>query len=124
MKSLFSAIVFSCVLAFSGCKKEDVGRVDCSSWRKGLLTDDVSELNKALGHLAIAYSKANVERLAASISEQCGMAATVHCFECIKTNPPQTEIRFSFSQSGATIEKTVDLTYTPGRKIRIVKVHE
>lgn len=123
--SCFSlAILLSFVWALFGCQKEDIGSADCYALRNGLIAKDAGLVNKTLGHLSITYSKDNLEKLAEDISAQCDIAATVLCFECIKTNPPQTEVRFTFSHSGATVERIVDLSYTLDRKIQVVNVHD
>jgi len=117
-------LLLSIAMTFSSCQREEISSANCNRLREALVSKNVDQVNKAVAELLITYSKENIEELLEHISDKCGVSATLLCFECIKTNPPQSEVRFSFSQSGATVERVIDLSYTSNHKIRVVNVHD
>lgn len=124
MRCFLLALLMAFVSFLNSCQREEISNADCDRLRNGLATKDDDLVNKALDNLLTTYSEANLQKLAKSISDRCEISATVFCFDCIKTNPTQSEIRFSFFQSGATVERIIDLSYTPDNKMRVVDVHE
>jgi len=124
MKCLTSVLLLSFALFFSSCQREEIRSADCYTLHNALIAKDANQINKAFNNLSLVYSRENLEKLAENVSGQCEIRATVLCFECIKTYPPQTEMRFSFSHLGATVERIVDLSYTSERRIRVVNVHD
>lgn len=69
------------------------------------------------------YTQENLTNLAASLSNECDISVQVLCFSCIQTLPEQSEIRLSFNDSGSPVAKTIDISYTPDNKIKIVNMH-
>jgi len=124
MKGLLYALLFSLVITLSCCEREDVSSIDCDLLRKGLEARNVVWVREALNNVPITYSEQNLQKLAEMISKNCDISATFLCFECIKTNPPQSEIRFSFSQAGVTVERVVDFSITHERRVRVDNVHD
>jgi hypothetical protein len=124
MKSFPMVVLMGFALILSSCQREEISNADCDRLRNGLAANDVNLVNKALDNLLTTYSEANLQKLADHISGKCAVTATVLCFDCIKTNPPQSEIRFSFSQSGTTVERVLDISYTPDHRMRVVNVHD
>jgi len=113
-----------CIEVFSDCKKESLNSSHCDNLKEGLLMNDTKLVVKSIGTLLTFYSEGNLDDFANKITDRCSISATVDCFNCIKTNPPQTEIIFSFVQQGVTIQKKLDISYTPDNKMNILNVHD
>ena len=119
-----AALITGFISILIACKKETLDDSDCDNLRNGLLMNDTKLVIKSIGSLLTSYSEENLDELARKITDRCNIPARVDCFNCIKTNPPQTEIIFSFVQAGATIQKRLDISYTPDSKMRILNVHD
>ena len=113
------------LLAVLGCSKD---KFTCEDNRNALQQTDTDKV-KTFIELHIAslpspdYNEANINQLAASISNECGFAAAVNCFDCIKTLTSQTEIVVSFNTGGGTLQRTIDLSYSSSNKIVFRSVH-
>jgi len=107
----------------TACKKE-LDSSDCDKLKEGLLMNDTNLVTESIGSMLTSYSESNLHELAAKITDRCNIPATANCFSCIKTNPPQTEMIFSLTQSGATIQKKLDITYNSDNKMRLRNVHD
>jgi len=116
-------IITGLISSLTACKKE-LNNSDCDNLRNGLLMNDTKLVTKSIGSLLTSYSEGNLDELASKITDRCNIPATVDCFNCIKTNPPQTEMIFSLVQAGATIQKRLDISYTPDNKMKILNVHD
>jgi hypothetical protein len=121
---LFATIICNLILLSNGCKKENVSSLDCAGFRQGLLMNDKEKVSRSVSGLLGSYSREKVSQLAAAISNQCTVTATVLCFECIKTLPPQSEIKVSFTQNGSLVNKVLDISYTTQNKLRVAGVHD
>ena len=64
----------------------------------------------------------NLDKLVEAISGHCGISARVLCFNCIKTLPLQSEIAITFSNP--SVEKIIDISYTPSNEMKFVNMHE
>ena len=116
-------IITGLISSLTACKKE-LNNSDCDNLRNGLLMNDTKLVTKSIGSLLTLYSEGNLDELASKLTDRCNIPATVDCFNCIKTNPPQTEMIFSLVQAGATIQKRLDISYTPDNKMKILNVHD
>ena len=116
-------IITGLISSLTACKKE-LNNSDCDNLRNGLLMNDTKLVTKSIGSLLTLYSEGNLDELASKITDRCNIPATADCFNCIKTNPPQTEMIFSLVQAGATIQKRLDISYTPDNKMKILNVHD
>lgn len=116
MLSLFLVGIFSC--------KKEMNHPDINRFKTALIQQDVktfaSEVSKTLGN----YSEAGIEESIARISEIYGVTSELVCFNCIKTLPPATEVKFSWMQNGILIEKIVDLSYDSRNRIVVVGIHD
>jgi hypothetical protein len=122
------SFVVSFVATLSGCKK-DISTQECQKLKDGMVLNNTEEvktvITQFINHLpSKTHTQQNVENLAASISANCAISAQVLCFGCIKTLPEQSEIRLSFMSSGTSIQKTIDISYTPDNEIRFVHMHD
>lgn len=125
MKHFSSVIlILTVILLISGCKKESDDGFDCSRFKQGVIANDKDKVATSLGGLLTSYSRANVNQLAEAVSSQCGINATVLCFDCVYTLPAQSELKISFTEGGTTIDKVLDISYSSGNKMRIVGMHD
>src|SRR5947199_667275 len=68
--------------------------IDCYSLKQGMIENNLLMIGGALGPLTDQqYSNENLEQLAKDISTSCSMTATLTCFNCIKTIPPQSQLQ-------------------------------
>jgi len=111
-------------LTIVSCKKDSLSRSECDSLKNGLVARDAMVVSKALEGLLTSYSAANLDKLAEKISTKCNTTASVLCFDCIKTNPSQSELVLSFSHSGIPVKRIIDVSYTNTNKMKIVNVHD
>jgi predicted Fe-S protein YdhL (DUF1289 family) len=126
-KLLLLILLISVILSL-GCKK-DFSERQCQHLKDEMIADNKQEviklLNEKVSQLpSTTYTKENLNKLAASISDECGITTQVLCFGCIQTLPEQSEIRFSFTQAGTTTAKTIDISYTSNNQIKIVSMHD
>ena len=118
-----AALITGFISILTACRKETLGDSDCDNLRNGLLMNDTKLVNKSIENLLTSYSEGNLDELARKITDRCNIPATVD-FNCVKTNPPQSEMVFLFVQPGATIQKRLDISYTPDNKMKILNVHD
>ena len=111
-------------LVLESCKKETLKPSDCDALKRDLIAKDVHGVIDVLGNLLIIHSRENLDKLAVTVSEQCNITASKLCFNCIYTEPAQSEIKFSFSHSGTTVERVIDISYNKENKMKIVGVHD
>lgn len=72
------------------------------------------------------YTQANLERLVQAINGSvqtgnCNFAASIVCFDCIETNPSQSEIKITLSP---TVQGVVDISYNPANKMVFQNLHQ
>ena len=120
---LFSFIAVISILV--GCKKEPVG--NCDNLRNAIISgDDETVKSNITGFINKLSSKKltrdNLQALASLISGDCGITTNM-CFECIYTNPPQSEIYMTITTSQSTMYKTADISATSSNKMQCKDVH-
>ena len=126
-KNLLLTIIISVILSL-GCKK-DLSDRQCQQLKDEMISDNKPEVIKLLTEKvnklpSKIYTEENLNKLATSISDECGITTQVLCFSCIQTLPEQSEIKLSFTQAGTNIAKTIDISYTPNNQIKIVNIHD
>jgi hypothetical protein len=120
----FIISITTIVFLFMGCSKENLTDRECTNLKEGIRANDKDRVTKEVNHLLISYSKDNLEKMGASISSGCHITATIVCYNCIFTNPPQSELKVSFTLSNTFIEKILDVSYDKNNKMIIVGVHD
>jgi hypothetical protein len=124
---LLAFFLFSLVLL--GCKK-DSSDLRCQELKQAMSENNIANVKTIITDIiktlpSDVYSEQSVKALTASLSNECGLSAEVLCFSCIQTLPEQTEIRLTFSFSGNTFNKIIDISYTqPTNKMKIVNMHD
>ncbi len=110
-------------LTLGSCKKNVLSVSDCNSLRQGLIAEDVKMVSSALKDELTFYSRENLNKLAITVSNKCNVTASEVCFNCIYTEPAQSELRVLFNQSGNSVEKIIDISYTSANQMKIVNIH-
>jgi len=124
MKYLF-ALLFA-VGAIS-CKKSNA--VTTSSFNCDSLKEAVSAKNVAGVQLALAdllnrnYSNEKLDELATDISSNCDITAILKCFDCIKTNPAQSEMSLSFVVGDPVRQFVLDLAPSATNTIEVISIN-
>ena len=125
----FSIIISIFLLITISCSKEHLQRPDCSNLKNALLEgkpdEAENEINKICSALTdIENSRQDLNRLATAISGQCQVSAAVLCYDCINTNPAQSEIRISVTFPGGQKDKIIDISYSEDNKFLFVGMHD
>ena len=128
MRFLVFSICFAILLGSISCRKE-ITNEDCERIKSGMLANNKDAvktvINKFITRLSSeTYTEENINKLTSMIDQECDLTCILLCFDCIKTLPSQTEIRISFSQSGSTVSKTLDLTYNSSDRIVFGNMHD
>ena len=121
-------IVFAGITLVLACNKAEIISEDCERLQHGITTSDKDEvkaiITKFINSLSSQeYSQQNLNSLVARINQQCDVSASTICFDCIDTNPSQSEIRITCQGSGAPVERTVDLSYTTAHDMVFRNLH-
>ena len=122
------------MVSFS-CKKEKENALPCDQLKEGLFTNNEAMVKEAMNAILLPLraqptstdpfgQRTNLENLAQRLNSSCAITATLPCYNCIKTNPPQTEIFLSFSYGGALFRKVVDVSYTLNNRLIYVGMHD
>lgn len=99
----------------------------CESLKQGMQNNDFNsvrtEISRFIDRLpSQQYTAENIDKLVAALSGQCTATSQVLCFDCIKTFPSQTEMIISFPS--ASVQKIIDITYTPSdNKMKVSNMH-
>ena len=97
--------------------------VDCDLLKQGLAEKNISMITESLGELLKEqYSNENLNQLAADISADCDVNATLKCFDCIKTNPPQSEMNISFAIGDPVRNFVLDVAPSTDNTIKVISV--
>lgn len=136
MRTAFlTIVVLSGFLLLSGCKKERTGSLNCEKLRAGLLANDPEAVRAEIEGFTYALrpdpaasdlygQRLNIEKLAQALKDECGFSVALGCYNCIKTNPPQTEIYISLTNGATTVHKVIDLSYTNSKRIVFAGMHD
>lgn len=119
-------------LAFFSCQKgiseeeNPTTNIQCDLLRQGMITNSILMISESLGPtLDNQYSNDNLNQIARDISASCDMAATLTCYNCVKTVPPQSQLQCSFIQdNGEHATFTINLSAGRNNKIEIVSVEQ
>ena len=126
---LLSAIIVLFLFATSGCRKDDMQRVDSEKLKQAVIAGDPDEVEIEINKILIALpantdSEINFKNIAKAISDQSKIIAVPVCYNCIQTNPAQSEIKLSVSTSGSQKNKIIDISYSQNKKYVFVGMHD
>ena len=99
--------------------------IDCYSLKQGMIENNLSMISESLGPLTDQqYSNDNLIQLGKDISSSCDMTATLTCFNCVKTIPPQSQLQCTFIEdNGDYLTHTINLDEGRNNRIEIVGVN-
>lgn len=121
-------IFFALLMLFdyTSCKKEH--SYSCEELKQAAINNNTERVKEIVTSYITSlpstkYTQSNLEQLARVIS-QCNIAASVSCFDCIKTLPSQTEMALAFSYSGSQTQKIINFSYSGNNEIVVLGVHD
>ena len=129
LPTLLGVVCLSIALAIS-CKQSSHPQPPprCESLQEGMRTNNINEVKTQVSRFierlpSQQYTAENINKLVSAISGDCGATVDVPCFNCIKTDPGQTEIIISFATP--SIHKAVDISYNPSTNImKVITMHD
>lgn len=125
-------LVAYAVVFLIGCEKErDVQPVvpfSCSEFASALIERDIekaeAEISRVLGKLNLDKGhEENLNTLLVEIDKCSDLEVVSACFECIETNPAQTEIIIAISTNGQVNNIVVDLQLKDNKFI-VANIHD
>jgi hypothetical protein len=128
-KLVFTVVIISPV--FVGCQYE----LNCAKFKNGIGNNDNELVRNEIDRLcADLYpnvtasdpqgQQENIVKLSNRINENCGITSTVECYNCIYTNPPQSEIRIDFLVDTVPFTKYLDIIGTSGHMLKFADMHD
>lgn len=133
--SVLSTVALACLLFFTSCEKENAGSINCEKIRAGILANNTEAVRKEidgytffLQHDPAASDpyghRLNIEKLVQVLNGDCNFSVTAGCYNCIKTNPPQTELFITVQNGATTVRKVIDLSYSSSRRLIFSGMHD
>jgi len=119
-----------------GDNSEPEGYLDCNNLKNGILNLNnpvvISEINKLAHNLTSKINdsdsmnqKKNLDLLISRINKQCnGVKASLSCYACIETNPPQSEILIEVDSLNTKLERIIDISTPEIGKLRCLAVRK
>jgi hypothetical protein len=136
MRPLFTiAFALTTLLFFTGCRKDNMGSLNCEQIRTGLLTNHEELVEEAINRFTLSLRpdpassdlyghRLNIGKLVQMLNGDCHLSATAGCYNCIKTNPPQTEIFITINSGTTTVNKVIDLSYDRNKRLIFSNMHD
>jgi hypothetical protein len=128
---LYIPVLILTVSVLSCGKDKELRSPSCQQLESAVNNLDVQQARQAIeSYIANlpsqAYTQANLEKLVQVIngsvqSGNCNFAASIVCFDCIKTNPSQSEINITLSP---TVRGVVDISYNSANKMVFQGLHQ
>jgi hypothetical protein len=112
------------LFALLSCKKSGsaINSIDCDGLKQAIEAKDAAMVQQELSDfLNQSYSKENLNKIAIDISSNCDMSAALECFDCIKTNPAQSEMSISFVVGDPVRKFVLDLAPS-NNTIKVISV--
>lgn len=122
----YLAAILFLMLVF-GCQKPitTISTVKCDALKQAIASKDVAMVQQELNNLLEQnYSEANLDKIASDISNNCGdVTAKLQCFDCIKTNPPQSAITVAFAVGDPVRQFVLNLAPGANNTIKVVSIN-
>ena len=134
---LIITIMLCC--SFSTCKKifdTDFNQPNCENLQNGIIQSDsktvCTEITKLLSDLHPDTSsgdkfghRKNLNVLVERINTSCdNVSAELLCYACIKTLPPQSEVKLSTDSSGVEIGRILDISTPEDDVLSCIRLHQ
>ena len=115
-------------IVFAGCKKNNL-KNSCKELKEAMQTNDISKAGSAIRDFINSLpsdvnTSGNLQQLVATISGNCSLTAQVFCFDCIYTDPPESEIQITDNSVSPSISKTIDISSISNNRMRFVNMHD
>lgn len=133
MKVLRVLIVLPIVLGlFLSCNKEqEVNTFSCNGLSRALLADDLQEVRNVLAPIISSLeapannelAEEKLRSLAGFVDECPVLDASLYCFECVYSTPPQSEIIIKIQTAQGYVSRILDIALDNGRFV-IADMHE
>jgi len=136
MKALYFLLITLFLLSCDGVVDNDkLKNIDCNNLIVGLISKNSDIVNSEINKLVIDLvpsktdsdtfgHKENMDLLIERLNLNCNnIEAQLLCYACIKTNPPQSEIRITTDSLGTPIERIVDILTPEDAILQSVSVH-
>ena len=127
---------FSFLFLFS-CEKEDkIMNPDCANFIEALIYLKSNSVKKVIDELTLDLNpdvkeddnwgqRENIDLLIDRLNSQCeNISASLVCYACIYTLPPQSEIIISTDSSGVEIKRVIDILTPNDAILKYINVHE
>lgn len=131
------AIVLVISVLFTGCRKEGEKpeTFSCETLVDGLLLGNnqkvetqiniiCSQLVPTPDVLDTAGLRKQIDKMVSILIKNCNVEANVLCYGCIKTLPPQSEVRLSFTHNGGLYHKIIDISSPENHVLRFAGMHD
>lgn len=121
-------LIFSLAMGLHACNKS-VGPPACEDFTKAISNQEVGRTQDILQELmpdlhTAKYSRQTLQALADNLTQTCGFTADLICFDCIETNPAQSEIRVSFELDHQRLTKTMDVSKAANGYTVLLNIHD
>jgi hypothetical protein len=118
-------------MLLAGCKEDDDSidkTVLCVQLADALVNNDKQSIEIEINRLLNAQQagtdlRESFDKLKEEIEACPSMQVIDSCFECIETNPPQSEIRIAITANNQTVNKTIDLVQR-NNKLTFFNLHD
>lgn len=122
-------IILTVLLTGIACRKDKDNTPDCQQLRTSITTNDRSAVKEIITTVinrlhARKHTRDNLAKLVTAINQQCQVNASLVCFSCIYTLPPQSEISVSVAGTTGPIKVIVDISYDKNDYMIVAGVHE
>ena len=122
-------------LILSACKKDNTRTSSCEQLKNGLLTNDINLVKQQFETLLASYTpnhtaqdtyghKANLDNLVVQLNGDCAFTARMDCYNCIKTLPPQSEIKITVAAGSTQVQRIIDLSYDNSNRLVFRNMHD
>ena len=123
-------ILFILSLTILSCQRElpetsnnnPAPSIECYLLQQGIRESSIEKITQSLGDLLNQeYSNDNLNQLADDISSNCSVTASLECFDCIKTDPPQSVMNLGILEdNGDSTKKEINLI--PGVNLKTIVI--
>ena len=128
--------IYILLLALFACEKEEVGQLDCASFKTAIVNENEalirSEIEKLTPDLPPAPTPEdnighmiNLNTLVDRMNSDCNDINTnIRCYACLKTYPLGSEIMLEFTYENIPISKTIVIVTSEDDILRYGGIHE
>jgi hypothetical protein len=118
-----SAVLISCQRELPETSNNNpVPDIDCYLLKQGIRESSIEKITESLGNLLDReYSNDNLNQLADDISSNCDVSASLQCFDCIKTDPPQSVMNVGILEDNGDSTKK-ELNLIPGVNLKTIEL--